>query len=92
MNVPQYTKDSCDVEFETISNVVKRFAINGYYDVPGRNLERIAVRCVNIHEALQMAPSPGCLQMLQYLERNGYDWRWETKSERPPAVQPAVDQ
>lgn len=92
MNVPQYTKDGCDIEFETISNVVKRFAINGYYDVPGRNLERIAVRHTNIHEALPMAPSPGTLQMLQYLERNGYDWRWETKTGRLPAVPPVVDQ
>lgn len=92
MSNAQYSKDGQDIAFETIFNVVKRFAINGYDDVPASNLKRIAARHANIHEALPMAPSPGTRKMLEYLQSNGYDWRWETKSRRSPAGPPDVDQ
>lgn len=91
MSRVQYTKDGRDIDFATISSVVERFAINGYYDVPGRNLQRIVEqRHPNISTALPMAPSPGTRTMLEYLQSNGYDWRWETNDE-PACVPPDYD-
>jgi len=72
----QFLRHGAPITDAEMHDAVVRFAINDY-DVPLRNLRRIAERWRDL--AAAKAVSPGTGAMLIYLRANGYDWRAEPR-------------